>query len=95
VFRAGLDALDQVQALAGFQRQVHDGQIGVLAFDQLHRVGDVLRFAADQQVGLARDACGQALAHDGVIVHDQDLDLGDGCVPAVFIHGCFLERACR
>src|SRR5262249_31333335 len=35
-----------------------------------------LGLAADNEVGLAGDAFGEALAHDRVIVHEQDLAFG-------------------
>ena len=70
---AVLDPLDQVDAVAGLERDVDDGHVGVDGGEQLQRLGNVGRFAADFQVGLPGDPDGQPFAHGRVVIDDQDL----------------------
>jgi hypothetical protein len=67
------DALDQVEPVAGLERNVDDRQVRLQFGNELQGAGHVGRLAADRQVGQATDADGQRLAHGRVIIDDQHL----------------------
>ena len=69
---AGLDLLDQVDAVAGLQRQVDDHHLRVDRLDQPHRLGGVGRLAAHLHVRLGGDGLRQTAPHQGMIVDDHD-----------------------
>ena len=88
-----MNALDQIEPLAGLEGQIDDDQIGAGGLHQFQRVGDVLRFAAHRQVGLNGDASRQPFPDDRMIIDDQDLDLPGAVVAVGFIHEWSLDRA--
>ena len=82
---AVLDVADQLQAATAFERQVDDGQVGLALGDGLKGLGGGPSLRADGQVGLPVDVLGQPLAHDGVVVDDQD--------PRLSLLGCHVRAA--
>ena len=69
---ANAQVFDQLDAVALAQRQVDQRQIGLQAFGQRQRVGRVTRLAADDEVGLLVEHNRQALAQDGMVIHEQN-----------------------
>jgi hypothetical protein len=68
---AGLDPLDQVDAVAGLEGDIDDGHVGPGLRDQAKGLARVGGLAADLQIGLPADPKGQRLAHRRVIIDDQ------------------------
>ena len=69
---ARLDVVDQLDAVLAIQGKVDDDDIRVPALDQPQGFLDMLRLAANLQVGLPADRQGKPLAHDRMVVHDHD-----------------------
>ena len=67
----GLDLFDQVDAVAGLQREVDHHHVGADPFQLLHGFGHVGGLAADFQVGLVGDDVGHAAADQGMVVDQQ------------------------
>ena len=65
------DPLDEVDAVAGPQRDVHDRHVRLRLLEQAEGLGRVVGLAADRQVRLPADAERQRLAHRRVVVDDQ------------------------
>lgn len=76
----GFDGLDQFDAIGAAQGDIDGDQVGRKASDAIEGGGGIVGLAADLHVGFGVDEIGDAVAEEGVIVHDEDaiLFLGGG-----------------
>ena len=70
------DVFDQLQAVAGFKGQVHDGHVGRGGRDGPDRFGRVFDLCADRQVRLLCDELGDAQTHNRLVFDEQNFRLG-------------------
>lgn len=81
-----VEVLDQVQPVADLQGQIYDHHVGVALGEGRQRGARVAGFSADDEVRLLVDDLAQAVAEEGMIVHDQDFFPGGAGVGGGF-HG--------
>ncbi len=70
----GLDGLEQFDAVGAAQGDVDGDQVGRKASDAIEGGGGIVGLAADLEVGLGVDEIGDAVAEEGMIVHDRGCD---------------------
>jgi hypothetical protein len=81
------ESLDQVDAAARLQRQIDDGNIRLGGGDALECFGNIGRLAAHFQVWLSGDSNRECLAHDRVIIDDEDPGRPVTCPGLTLTHG--------
>ena len=69
---AGLDVLDETDAVRVFQPHIHDGQVRPAGFNRREGPIAVFRLAAHGQIGFARKGLSQCLPDQWMVVHEQD-----------------------
>ena len=67
--------------------QIHQHDVGLPGADQLQRLGAVLGQPDHLGLGEGRDDGGQALAHDTLVVGDEDLHASTACASTAGVNG--------
>ncbi len=76
--RVLLDLRDQIKAGAILERDIDDGDIGPLLVDGIQAALAALGLAADHEVGLLIDHIRQPLAHERMVIDEEDAAAGAG-----------------
>ncbi len=63
---------DEFEAGTFFERDIHDGDVGLLGADALNGVGRILSLAANDEVRLLMNQVGQPFAHERMIIYEKD-----------------------
>jgi len=94
--KLGFDIAHEFQTAAVFEGDIGDDQVGSELFDSGESLGGIFFLTAYNHVALAIDQLGNAIAHDGVVIDQQDSDsvvLYCGCFG--LSHGNPVKLVCR